>query len=183
MVPFPSPTPLRDMVFPSTAAAFSAHLRAALRHDLAVLFLFVLAVAIAEAPALAPLPPPSGAVPSPLHFALWDVVFELVSAYGTVGLSLGYPGSPLCLSAQWSAFSRCVMIAAMLAGRHRGVPAAVNCTGRCGRGTPIASALAHAHPGHEGALAPVTLLPAARVDVGRPASGHGQTLCGGRKFS
>ncbi|OJJ52160.1 hypothetical protein ASPSYDRAFT_52411 [Aspergillus sydowii CBS 593.65] len=48
-------------------------------------------------------------------FQIWSVLFEVVSAYGTVGLSLGYPR-------QFKILSTLVIIAMQLRGRHRGLP-------------------------------------------------------------
>ena len=58
--------------------------------------------------------------------ALWPIAFELASAYGTVGLTLGYPGSALSLSGLFSTFSKLIVMVVMLAGRHRGLPAAID---------------------------------------------------------
>lgn len=58
--------------------------------------------------------------------SLWPIIFEIASAYGTVGLSLGYPGSPLSLSAKFSTFSKLVVMLIMMAGRHRGLPVSID---------------------------------------------------------
>ncbi|PNS16442.1 Potassium transport protein 1 [Sphaceloma murrayae] len=59
-------------------------------------------------------------------FTMFSVLFEIVSAYGTVGLSLGYPGINASFSAEFSVLSKLVIIAMMLRGRHRGLPYAVD---------------------------------------------------------
>lgn len=50
------------------------------------------------------------------------VLFEIVSAYGTVGLSLGYPTINASLSAEFTVLSKLVIIAMQIRGRHRGLP-------------------------------------------------------------
>lgn len=55
-------------------------------------------------------------------FNLFSVLFEIVSAYGTVGLSLGYPGTETSFSAQLGTFSKLVIIAIQIRGRHRSLP-------------------------------------------------------------
>jgi hypothetical protein len=57
---------------------------------------------------------------------VWPTLFELVSAYGPVGLSLGYPGSVLSMSAFLSTFSHFVIIGVMLAGRMRKLPLSID---------------------------------------------------------
>ena len=59
-------------------------------------------------------------------FTIFGVLFEMISAYGTVGLSLGYIRTVTSLSAQFSVVSKLVIIATMIAGRHRGLPFAVD---------------------------------------------------------
>lgn len=53
---------------------------------------------------------------------MFQVLFEVVSAYGTVGLSLGYPNTDQSFSAQFNTFSKLVIIAMLIRGRHRGLP-------------------------------------------------------------
>ncbi|KAI7341681.1 hypothetical protein KC336_g23342, partial [Hortaea werneckii] len=59
-------------------------------------------------------------------FTMFSVLFEIVSAYGTVGLSLGYPGFNTSFSGQFHVISKLVIIAMMLRGRHRGLPYALD---------------------------------------------------------
>lgn len=73
-------------------------------------------------------------------FNIFSVIFEIVSAYGTVGLSLGssnanfslvIPFSPISiaeirLSGNFKTLSKLVMMVVMLRGRHRGLPLAVS---------------------------------------------------------
>lgn len=53
-------------------------------------------------------------------------MFELVSAYGTVGLSLGIPTQNYSFSGALSTLSKFIIILVMLRGRHRGLPVAID---------------------------------------------------------
>lgn len=57
---------------------------------------------------------------------MFSVLFEVVSAYGTVGLSLGYPDIDASFSAEFSIISKLVIIAMQIRGRHRGLPYALD---------------------------------------------------------
>lgn len=118
---------------PTPEAALRSHLRSLLAREIPLLIAAVFAIACAERGALAPPsvgPPLTPGGPATLAsasggpaYSVWGVIFEVASAVGTVGLSLGYPGTVTSLSAQFSTFSKLVVIAVMLLGRHRGVPA------------------------------------------------------------
>lgn len=56
------------------------------------------------------------------EFSMFAVLFEVVSAYGTVGMSLGYSGGDASLCSQFSVVGKLVIIAMMVRGRHRGLP-------------------------------------------------------------
>ncbi|CAK7228105.1 low affinity potassium transporter [Sporothrix bragantina] len=56
------------------------------------------------------------------EFQMFAVLFEVVSAYGTVGMSLGYSGGDASLCSQFSVVGKLVIIAMMIRGRHRGLP-------------------------------------------------------------
>ena len=45
-----------------------------------------------------------------------------MSGYGNVGLSLGYPTNSASLSGEFTVFSKLVICAMMIRGRHRGLP-------------------------------------------------------------
>jgi hypothetical protein len=59
-------------------------------------------------------------------FTMFNVLFEIVSAYGTVGLSLGYPGINASFSAEFRVISKLIICAMMIRGRHRGLPYALD---------------------------------------------------------
>jgi len=59
-------------------------------------------------------------------FTLFSLLFEIVSAYGTVGLSLGYPNVNTSFSGQFKPLSKLIIIAMQIRGRHRGLPYALD---------------------------------------------------------
>ncbi|KAI0776245.1 cation transport protein-domain-containing protein [Trametes elegans] len=59
-------------------------------------------------------------------FTIFTIVFELVSAYGTVGLSLGVPYDNFSFSGALRPLSKLIICAVMLRGRHRGLPVAID---------------------------------------------------------
>ncbi|KAI0767347.1 TrkH-domain-containing protein [Fomes fomentarius] len=60
------------------------------------------------------------------YFNIFTLLFELVSAYGTVGLSLGIPGFNYSLSGEMHTLSKLIIILVMIRGRHRGLPVALD---------------------------------------------------------
>lgn len=97
-----------------------AHLRRQLSFDLWFIFLGLFIIAIVEG---GPLMDQTGNNES---FTLFSVLFEIVSAYGTVGLSLGYPTTDASFSSQFHVLSKLVIIAMQIRGRHRGLPYALD---------------------------------------------------------
>lgn len=91
-----------------------AHLRKQLSFDLWYIFLGMFIIAIVEGSRLQS--------PNQNSFTLFSVLFEIVSAYGTVGLSLGYPTINASFSAEFHTLSKLVIIAMQIRGRHRGLP-------------------------------------------------------------
>ncbi|WEW56214.1 low affinity potassium transporter [Emydomyces testavorans] len=89
-----------------------SHLRRQLGFDIWYIFLGLFIIAVVEGTRLQKDP----------GFTLFGVLFEIVSAYGTVGLSLGYPNTNTALSAQFKVISKLVIVAMMIRGRHRGLP-------------------------------------------------------------
>lgn len=105
----------KDRAEPSYVAA---HLRKQLSFDLWFVFLGLFIIAISEGSRIAD--------PNQPSFTLFAVLFEIVSAYGTVGLSLGYPGLNASFSAEFGIVAKLVIIATMFRGRHRGLPYALD---------------------------------------------------------
>ncbi|ODH27893.1 hypothetical protein ACO22_04062 [Paracoccidioides brasiliensis] len=91
-----------------------AHLRRQLSFDLWFIFLGLFIIAIVEAGRLDNTGEGS--------LSMFAILFEIVSAYGTVGLSLGYPGTNTSLCAQFKPLSKLIIIAMEIRGRHRGLP-------------------------------------------------------------
>ena len=91
-----------------------AHLRKQLSFDLWYIFLGLFIIAVAEGRRLENT--------NEYAFTLFSVLFEIVSAYGTVGLSLGYPDYNPSFSGQFGVISKLVIIAMQIRGRHRGLP-------------------------------------------------------------
>jgi potassium uptake Trk family protein len=60
------------------------------------------------------------------YFTVFNCLFELTSAYGTVGLSTGTPNANYSLSGEYRTLGKLVVIAVMLRGRHRGLPVAID---------------------------------------------------------
>ncbi|KAF8200316.1 potassium transporter [Pholiota molesta] len=59
-------------------------------------------------------------------FDLFRVLFELVSAFGGIGLSLGLPYDNFAFSGALHPLSKIIVIIIMVRGRHRGLPVAVD---------------------------------------------------------
>ena len=91
-----------------------AHLRRQLSFDLWYIFLGLFIIAIVEGGQLQNT--------NQYSFTLFAVLFEIVSAYGTVGLSLGYPTINASFSAEFHSLSKLIIIAMQIRGRHRGLP-------------------------------------------------------------
>lgn len=56
------------------------------------------------------------------RFNLFSVLFETVSAYGTVGLSIGVPNVNASLCSQFSVIGKLLIVVCQIRGRHRGLP-------------------------------------------------------------
>ncbi|KAJ2982559.1 hypothetical protein NQ176_g1305 [Zarea fungicola] len=63
----------------------------------------------------------------PINFSVFNIIFEVVSAYGTVGISVGTPTDAYSFAGTWYTGSKLVLCLVMLRGRHRGLPAALDC--------------------------------------------------------
>ncbi|PYH49842.1 potassium ion transporter [Aspergillus saccharolyticus JOP 1030-1] len=95
-----------------------AHLRKQLSFDLWYVFLGLFVITIVEGARLQ--------AQDDYSFQIWSVLFEVVSAYGTVGMSLGYPGINASFSAEFHVLSKLVIMAMQIRGRHRGLPYALD---------------------------------------------------------
>ncbi|GAB0133209.1 hypothetical protein EsDP_00001622 [Epichloe bromicola] len=87
------------------------HLRRQLSFDLWYVFMGFFVITISEGPKIVA-----------NKFALFDILFEVVSAYGTVGLSMGAKGVNASLCSQFTVVGKLVIVAMQIRGRHRGLP-------------------------------------------------------------
>ena len=60
------------------------------------------------------------------NFTSFAVLFEIVSAFGCVGLSMGYPGITSSFSTVWSPGSKFLLMTLMFLGRLRHMPASID---------------------------------------------------------
>ncbi len=63
---------------------------------------------------------------NPVVFSVFNIIFEVVSAYGTVGISVGVPTAAYSFCGAWYTGSKLVLCLVMLRGRHRGLPVALD---------------------------------------------------------
>ena len=91
--------------------------RSQLAHDLWWLCLAILLIVIVEGSQFAT---------DPVSYSVFNIVLEVVSAYGTVGISVGLPGVAYSFCGGWHTLSKLVLCAVMLRGRHRGLPVAID---------------------------------------------------------
>lgn len=92
-------------------------LRAQLAHDLWWIVLAVFLIMIIEGGQFSR---------DPATFSVFNVLFETVSAYGTVGISVGLPNAAYSFSGAWHKLSKLILCAVMIRGRHRGLPVALD---------------------------------------------------------
>lgn len=92
-------------------------LRGQLSHDLWWIALAILLITIIETAKIER---------DPLNFSVFNIIFECVSAYGCVGISIGVPWNAYSFCGAWRTGSKLVLCAVMLRGRHRGLPVAID---------------------------------------------------------
>ncbi|KAI0402882.1 TrkH-domain-containing protein [Xylaria palmicola] len=92
-------------------------IRGQLSHDLWWLVLAVLLIMIIETRHF---------LEDPVTFSVFNVIFEVVSAYGCVGISVGLPNQAYSFSGGLYNGSKVVLCVVMLRGRHRGLPVALD---------------------------------------------------------
>ena len=92
-------------------------LRGQLAHDIWWLCLAVLFIMIIE----------TGQFENdPANYSVFSVIFETVSAYGCVGISIGLPSAAYSFCGGWHVLSKLILCAVMIRGRHRGLPVAID---------------------------------------------------------
>ncbi|KAG9770445.1 TrkH-domain-containing protein, partial [Aureobasidium melanogenum] len=62
----------------------------------------------------------------PVVFSTFNIIFEVTSAYGCVGISTGVPWNAYSFCGAWHTASKLVLCAVMLRGRHRGLPVSID---------------------------------------------------------
>ncbi|KAJ9656456.1 hypothetical protein H2198_004915 [Neophaeococcomyces mojaviensis] len=111
------------------------HLRRQLAYDIWWILGSVWLVSIIERSKLAPSPPAPATSPEPTSLSsphpafsngLFGILFETVSAYGTVGLSLSVPYDNYSFCGAWQSLSKLILMTVMLRGRHRILPMAID---------------------------------------------------------
>ncbi|KAL1963902.1 hypothetical protein VTN77DRAFT_7708 [Rasamsonia byssochlamydoides] len=102
---------------PSRSYFVRQQLRSQLSHDIWWICLAILGITIAEA---------SNFERDPVTFATFNIIFEVVSAYGCVGISVGLPNQNYSFCGAWHTISKLILVAVMLRGRHRGLPVAID---------------------------------------------------------
>jgi potassium uptake Trk family protein len=101
----------------SSAAGIASHLQKQLAYDIWFQFFAFFLVCIIERGKILRHDP---------GFTEFSILFEVTSAYGTVGLSTGIPGQNYSLSGDFASLSKVVMLFVMIRGRHRGLPLAID---------------------------------------------------------
>ncbi|KAK6369748.1 hypothetical protein LTS17_009198 [Exophiala oligosperma] len=92
-------------------------LRGQLGHDLWILVLAVFMITAIETGQFER---------DPVNFSTFNIVFEVVSAYGCVGISVGIPWAAYSFCGTWHTASKLVLCVVMLRGRHRGLPVSID---------------------------------------------------------
>lgn len=102
-----------------TSRGYFVHqqIRSQLSHDIWWIALAVFFIAIAES---------DHYTANPVAFSTFNIIFEVVSAYGCVGVSLGFPGMNYSFCGAWHTISKLILAAVALRGRHRGLPVAID---------------------------------------------------------
>ncbi|KAK4181000.1 cation transport protein-domain-containing protein [Triangularia setosa] len=101
----------------SRISFISQQIRGQLAHDLWWLSLAILVIVTINT---------SNFMADPVNFSVFNVIFEVVSAYGCVGISVGVAYDSYSFCGGWHPASKLVLCAVMLRGRHRGLPVALD---------------------------------------------------------
>ncbi|KAK6340335.1 hypothetical protein TWF730_002098 [Orbilia blumenaviensis] len=108
---------LRQEKIKPVLSFFGSQLRLQLSNDLWFLILGIWIIVLIEAKRIEA---------EPKEFSFFNVCFEAVSGYGTVGVSTGYPGVNYSFAGEFKPLSKIVMCFIMLRGRHRGLPVSLD---------------------------------------------------------
>ncbi|EAS35498.3 trk family potassium uptake protein [Coccidioides immitis RS] len=103
-----------ELVEMKRTSYLGVHIKMQLAFDLWYVFLGVFVLAIAEGSKIAD--------PNNPGFNMFSIFFEVISAYGNVGLSLGHPDVNTGLTGKFGIVGKLVICAMMIRGKHRGLP-------------------------------------------------------------
>ncbi|KAJ4327942.1 hypothetical protein N0V84_001617 [Fusarium piperis] len=92
-------------------------IRGQLAHDMWWLILPVIIIMIIET---------DNFLDKPLEYSVFNILFEVVSAYGCVGLSMGVANNSYSLAGGMHTGSKLILCMVILRGRHRGLPVALD---------------------------------------------------------
>jgi len=108
-----------DAHLPTTAppSLVSQQVRGQLSHDVWWIALSLFLITLIET---------SHTLAAPLTFSVFNILFEIVSGYTNIGISVGLPDQSYSMSGGFYAGSKIVMVFVMLRGRHRGLPVALD---------------------------------------------------------
>ncbi|KAI1802901.1 TrkH-domain-containing protein [Daldinia bambusicola] len=95
----------------------SQQVRGQLSHDVWWIALMLFVITLIET---------SHSLGDPVTFSVFNILFEIVSGYTNIGISIGLPDQSYSLSGGMHTGSKIVMILVMLRGRHRGLPVALD---------------------------------------------------------
>ncbi|KAL8673629.1 MAG: hypothetical protein Q9168_001935 [Polycauliona sp. 1 TL-2023] len=106
-----------DAKSPDKKGHLSTHLQNQLTYDLWFMIVAWFLICIVERTAL---------MESHPGFQIFNILFEVTSGYGTVGLTTGVPYDSYSLSGAFHKLSKVIMLFVMVRGRHRGLPLAID---------------------------------------------------------
>lgn len=95
----------------------SQHLRGQLSHDIWFIALALFLITLIET---------SHSIEDPKSYSVFNFLFEIVSGYTNIGLSVGLTGQSYSFVGGWYTGSKLIMVLMMLRGRHRGLPVALD---------------------------------------------------------
>lgn len=95
----------------------SQHLRGQLSHDIWSIALSLFLITLIET---------SHSLQDPQAYSVFNFLFEIVSGYTNIGLTIGLPGQAYSFSGGWYTGSKLILVAMMIRGRHRGLPVALD---------------------------------------------------------
>ncbi|KUI58899.1 High-affinity potassium transport protein [Cytospora mali] len=95
----------------------SQHLRGQLSHDIWFIALALFIITLIET---------SHSIEDPTSYSVFNFLFEIVSGYTNIGLSVGVSGQSYSFCGGWYTGSKLIMVLMMLRGRHRGLPVALD---------------------------------------------------------